>query len=132
MSISEQGPALPDKCPSHLVPDAPASKDQFNGPHARVALAMADVIRSERGGQSIGLSGSWGAGKSTVITLLRSALETDSNFRVWVFDAWAHEKDPLRRTFLETLIGFLSKLPGPQWVKPKRWRRRRMPRGGNR
>lgn len=39
---------------------------------------------------------------------------------MWVFDTWAHEGDPLRRSFLESLINyFLDR----KWVEEKRWKR---------
>jgi hypothetical protein len=111
-------------CPTHLIGDAPSSEDQFGGTHLRVAQAMVDTVRSERGGQSIGLDGSWGSGKSTIIALFRQELEKDANHRVWIFDAWAHESDPLRRTFLESLIGFLSSRDGHAWIDEGVWQTR--------
>lgn len=107
-------------CPTRLVTDAPAEQDRF-GPHHDVASALATLVRTEDGGQSIGLSGKWGAGKSTVIHLLRQDLASAPNHKAWVFDAWAHEGDPLRRTFLESLITFLSDL---NWVDRQRWEKR--------
>jgi hypothetical protein len=107
-------------CPTRLVPDAPAEQDWF-GPHHDVASALATLVRTEDGGQSIGLSGKWGAGKSTVVHLLRQDLATAPSHKTWVFDAWAHEGDPLRRTFLESLITFLSDI---NWVNRQRWEKR--------
>ena len=46
-----------------------------------------------------------GSGKSTVVELMKNHLADDAE--VFVFDAWAHEGDPLRRTFLEQLVDFL-------------------------
>lgn len=90
-------------CRTILLPDSPAQTDAF-GSHERLASAIAELISSDTGGKSIALTGSWGSGKSTVITLLKSKLEAYA--RVFVFDAWAHEGDPLRRAFLERLIDF--------------------------
>ena len=69
----------------------------------------------------IALEGGWGSGKSTVTRLLKSKLESDNNNFVWIFDAWAHEGDPLRRTFLERL---LITLRARQWVG-SRWDKKR-------
>jgi KAP family P-loop domain len=94
-----------------LLADEPADADEFEaGAHARVANAIADLVRSEVGGKSIGLEGSWGSGKSTVVRLFRRALEVPGTtaIQVFVFDAWAHQGDPLRRTFLETLLDHLG------------------------
>lgn len=90
---------------SILLSDAPAEADAFGG-HARVAGALAELIETDDGGRTIGLEGGWGTGKSTVVRLLSDALSKDT--RVFTFDAWAHEDDPLRRSFLEALIDFVK------------------------
>lgn len=107
-----------DSCPTFLVHDTPATDDSF-GPHRKVAHAIAKLVTSEDGGRSIGISGKWGSGKSTVINLLRKELSKLEDVKVWVFDAWAHEGDPLRRIFLESLIGFLRE---KKWVVENRWK----------
>jgi hypothetical protein len=88
-----------------------------------VADAIASVILQEEGGRAVGLDGSWGAGKSTVIELLRERLAQDktADVRLWVFDAWAHEGDPLRRSFLESLIQFLGLPNESAWIDAAAW-----------
>lgn len=88
-----------------LLSDVPAEADAFGG-HARVAQALANLIEADNGGRTIGLEGGWGAGKSTVVRLLSARLSDDT--AVFTFDAWAHEDDPLRRSFLEALIDFVN------------------------
>lgn len=110
-----------DGCPTRIVSDLPAEKDAF-GSHERVARAVAALVRAEPGGKTIGLQGGWGSGKSTVVNLLKQELASDANVAVWVFDAWAHQGDPLRRTFLESLVTYLI---GREWVRPKHWTARR-------
>jgi len=107
-------------CRTRLLEDLPAQADSFGG-HERVANAIADLVSHEDGGKSIALTGSWGSGKSTVVELLKAKLNrSDSPARVFVFDAWAHQGDPLRRTFLETMIRFFS-CEGTLWCKEERW-----------
>jgi len=73
--------------------------------HEKIADSLFKLIKSEEKGISIGLEGPWGAGKSTVISILRKKLkESNSSILLIQFDAWAHEGDPLRRIFLESLI----------------------------
>src|SRR5690606_22069420 len=50
----------------------------------------------------------WGSGKSCVVSMLKRRLEETHIGRigVYVFDAWSHEGDPLRRVFLEELTEF--------------------------
>ena len=102
-----------------LLSDHPADTDAF-GSHQRLADAVLELIRNEAGGKAIALTGSWGSGKSTVIKLIEQGLsvDNDSNDKeaLFLFDAWSHEGDPLRRAFLEQLIDFLSDI---DWLKNK-------------
>ncbi len=111
------------KCPTCLLDDTPPPEDQLafhgEGSHERVARAMADLIQSfEPGGKLIGLEGGWGSGKTTVINLMRKHLDSVPDTTLFAFDAWAHERDPLRRSFLESLIRHFQKI---QWVEEERW-----------
>lgn len=101
----------------NLVQDTPALKDEF-GAHQRLADAIAELIDISDGGISIGLEGGWGSGKSTIINLLKDKYSKNANHTVVLFDAWAHQGDPLRRTFLETLINHLETL---KWIDTKKW-----------
>lgn len=107
-------------CPTRTVDDAPASEDVF-GSHAPIAAAVRELVTTEPGGRTIGLEGGWGSGKSTVVRLLNDRLD-GSGAQVVVFDAWAHEGDPLRRSFLETLIKSVS---AQGWIDKQSWGERR-------
>ena len=111
------------RCRTNLIPDDPAIADAF-GSHGRVADAIVEVVRTEVGGKSIGLEGGWGSGKSTIVRLVRDKLTGARNgeHEVFVFDTWAHQGDPLRRTFLENLI---SDAEGWKGVDAKKWGRHR-------
>jgi hypothetical protein len=116
-------PADQAKCPTILIEDEPSSEDAFStsgqpGPHARVATAIQQTIYSSSGGKVIGLEGGWGAGKSTVVHLLTTRLLEDANFVAVSFDAWAHEGDPLRRTYLETIA---ERLQSANWIDAGKW-----------
>ena len=109
--------------PTRLLRDEPATADSLGGAHERVALAIGDLIRSEDGGVAVGLEGGWGSGKSTVIQLLANNLKANASgsTRMAVFDAWAHQGDPLRRTFLEQLIQCMR---DASWIERAQWDRR--------
>ena len=93
-----------ENCPTKFLADSPATKDAF-GPHERIAEELAGLIKSGEDAATVGLEGGWGSGKSTVVTILNEKLQSSSDqVLMTVFDAWAHQGDPLRRTFLETLI----------------------------
>lgn len=111
-------------CPTHVVHDQPADQDAFSrngsvGPHARVANAIAELVTSnEPGGKMIGLEGTWGSGKSSVVNFLRQRFDKPTHLTMSYFDAWAHEGDPLRRTFLENIINDLVQA---QWLDKSKW-----------
>lgn len=72
--------------------------------HENVANGLMKIIDSNNEGCVIGLQGEWGTGKSTVVSILKKKIEAASHYRVFYFDAWAHEGDPLRQIFLQELI----------------------------
>ncbi len=73
--------------------------------HEKIANTLFDLIQSSDQGVTIGLEGGWGSGKSTVVNLLRKKLaDLGDDTLFFIFDAWAHDGDPLRRIFLESLI----------------------------
>ena len=72
--------------------------------HERVSENLYQTIKDASKGVTIGLEGSWGSGKSTVIKLLKDKLAKNNEEKTlfFMFDAWAHDGDPLRRIFLES------------------------------
>ncbi len=113
---------MPNSCRTNMLSDVPAEDDSF-GSHYRVAQALADLVANDVGGKSIALVGDWGSGKSTVVGFFQRILfqrneEANHKLRVFVFDAWTHQGDPLRRTFLEKLIEFLTQ---EKWAVSKDW-----------
>jgi len=114
-----------EQCPTNFVLDVPSEEDLLGGAHQRVAEAIADIVWTEIGGLSIGLEGDWGIGKSTIVRIVSSILGESGNrqkFAVPVFDAWAHEGDPLRRTFLESIIRHLMETHS--WLDSETWDQR--------
>ena len=89
-----------------ILNDDAAIEDLFeHKTHQHSAATLHQVINSSNGNITIGLEGSWGAGKSTVINMFRQNLiKHNETTLFFLFDAWAHEDDPLRRIFLESLI----------------------------
>ena len=71
--------------------------------HQEVADSLAEIILRDESGATVGVEGSWGGGKSTVINILKKKLKGKAI--IFLFDAWAHEESCLRRVFLESVIG---------------------------
>jgi hypothetical protein len=102
--------------------DTPADEDFF-GPHSAIATAILDTVCLDHRLRIVGLSGSWGSGKSTVIRQLAKKLIADARFKDYVFfdyDAWLTQNDPPRRSFMEALIPFLIEkevLAKDEWTR---------------
>ena len=108
-------------CPTVLLHDSPVEDDEFSGgAHERLADALADMILTEKEGAAIALEGEWGSGKSSVVRMLKRLLAKHPRVRVITFDAWAHQGDPLKRIFLETLIAGFG-----NWLRTKHWAKKR-------
>lgn len=105
-----------------LLTDAPSQTDDL-GSHGGVAAALATLLREQIGGRAVALEGGWGTGKSSVVTQLKEQFASATE-RVFVFDAWAHQGDPLRRSFLEALSENLMATRGAStaWVTEDEWR----------
>ncbi len=120
-AMGELRPSDRFSCQPQIVPDTPAEEDLL-GPHRRVAAAIAAIVTGQKGGKAIALRGSWGSGKSTVVELLQNALINNTStdrMQVFVYDAWAHQGDPLRRSFLEQITEFLHE---KKWIDRERFR----------
>ena len=96
-----------------MWPDNETEKDFLN--FSGVADTVAEIIKQAAGRPtSIGISGSWGAGKSSMIKLVRAALaEKDQNdpeqFIYVEFNAWLYQGyDDARAALLEVIATTLN------------------------
>lgn len=100
----------------NIIEDTPADDDNFQS-HEKISKAIGNIICEGKGGVTIGVEGAWGSGKSTVIRLLQKNLVNDKDIFFFIFDAWVHQGDPLRRAFLE---GLISDAINKSWLFRKR------------
>lgn len=84
-----------------IIKDKVAQNDAF-GPHTRIAKTILDHIQNSEDADSIGLEGDWGTGKSTILNFLKEDLEKNA-VHFFTYDAWAHEDDNIRKSFLDEL-----------------------------
>ena len=68
------------------------------------------IIKNSHTPHTVGLFGSWGSGKSSVIKTLQEKLNNDksSKIKVFIYDAWKYAKDDFRRTFILELKNFFG------------------------
>lgn len=89
-----------------FIQNIPHGIDKFEGGSAdRVAEAIKNHINlfkeTDKIPKIIGLDGQWGSGKSNVIRILSNKLE--DRFNIFEYDAWGHQEDLQRRSFIETM-----------------------------
>ncbi|ASA24272.1 P-loop NTPase fold protein [Paenibacillus donghaensis] len=106
------------ECTSFFLNDDPANKDEFES-HERVADAIYELIKIEKNSKTIALTGQWGSGKSTIVSIINDkVLAEEPDIKIMEFDAWEHEGNSLRRSFLESLMDNLEKT---KWSKAEQW-----------
>ena len=64
-----------------------------------------EIVNNCSGSKNIGLFGSWGSGKSTILTTLENLIDKHNAIKTekiayFEFDAWKYSKDDFRRSFL--------------------------------
>jgi len=86
-----------------FIDPKPLGKDLYEGKsQERISKSISENIKSNiSSSKIIGLEGEWGSGKSNVICLIKHELK-DTHY-VYVYDAWGHQEDFHRRSFLEGL-----------------------------
>lgn len=86
--------------------DFSENKDLFSSERYVDALEQC-IVNSTQDSMRIGLFGSWGSGKSSIIETVKGRLKGKS-FKFVKYDAWKYSGDSFRRTFLSVLIGELK------------------------
>lgn len=110
-----------------FISNLPCGDDYTEGKsQERLAVAIAEHITAADGkteaqlSRIIGLKGEWGTGKSNVIKILDKPNEKlqeehavlkqiKDGYHIFEYDAWGHQEDLQRRSFLETLTSKLLK-----------------------
>ncbi len=100
-----------------FISNKPCGIDKFEGKsQERLTDAIANHIVANDSNKSninlsriIGLEGGWGVGKSNVVKLLKNHVNIKDNYHIFEYDAWGHQEDLQRRSFLETMTRDLIK-----------------------
>lgn len=94
-----------------FISNHPCGIDKFEGKsQERLTNAVANhIISTDKNNNTqklsriIGLEGGWGVGKSNVIKQLKNQAKIKKGYFLFEYDAWGHQEDLQRRSFLETL-----------------------------
>lgn len=100
-----------------FVSREPDGVDLSGNAHTRTAVAIANVISDAPIGMSLGLEGGWGTGKSNLVSMIKQSKKSDTRFII--FDAWEHEGDGLRRSFLDHIA---TELDAPKAIRAEIWK----------
>ena len=95
-------------CPE-FIDTNPLGQNLFVGnAHAETAQRIAEVIQSNQSqNKLLGIDGAWGSGKSNLIKMIETTLKDTHHF--FYYDAWGHQEDLHRRSFLQELTESLHK-----------------------
>jgi formylglycine-generating enzyme required for sulfatase activity len=120
-SLAEESMDDSQKRTGSLLSDSAANRDLLDfSPYTNTLL---DIIRDPNtaGPLTIGLFGTWGSGKTSLMQFVRDDLEQDKarKFRLAWFDAWKYEKeDALWRALLLRVIDELRTFENDKDVTP--------------
>lgn len=94
-----------------FIPDLPLkSDDELKFGHKEIAKTIKDIVLNANQSMTIGLFGSWGTGKSSIVYSVEKLLENETEcVPTVIFDVWKHKDDALRRTFLNETVDQLKK-----------------------
>tara|TARA_B110000908_G_scaffold171714_1_gene235438 strand:- start:853 stop:4182 length:3330 start_codon:yes stop_codon:yes gene_type:complete len=100
----------PTKKPNYIS-SSPTGEDLFEGKsHEKISNTIFELIKEKSlPNNVVGIEGKWGSGKSNVVSILNKKFnEIKSDYFFFTYDAWGHQEDLTRRTFLEGLISSLK------------------------
>jgi len=100
----------PDKQEMRFLSDRPLDADherEMRFGHPNIVENLKNMVSKCPTPFTIGLFGKWGTGKTTILDALKRKFHA-SEVAVVIIDAWKHEGDALRRTFLQDTISQLQ------------------------
>ena len=91
-----------------FIDNAPCGDDLFEGKsQQKIATNICNIIKTEKSCNIIGIDGGWGSGKSNLVKQVQNLLSPEG-YHFFIYDAWGHQEDLQRRSFLEELTEYLT------------------------
>ena len=109
-----------------LLSNHVCGKDLFEGhSHELIARRIVRTINDDKSVHAIGLDGGWGSGKSNVIEQVKGMINPSLDL-LFVYDAWAYQSDPQKRSILESIIAYLAgqTINGKKKFDSEEWKNR--------
>jgi dephospho-CoA kinase len=95
----------------NYISSSPSGEDLFEGKsHEKISNTIFELIKDKSlPNNVVGIEGKWGSGKSNVVSILNKKFnDIEADYFFFTYDAWGHQEDLTRRTFLEGLISSLK------------------------
>lgn len=103
-----------------FINNAPCGEDLFEGKsQQKIAANICNIIKTEKNSNIIGIDGGWGSGKSNLVKQVENILSPEG-YHFFIYDAWGHQEDLQRRSFLEELTDYLT--DEDKKLLPKIWK----------
>lgn len=91
-----------------FINNSPCGEDLFEGKsQQKIANNICNIIKDEKSCNIIGVDGGWGSGKSNLVKQVQNILSLEG-YHFFIYDAWGHQEDLQRRSFLEELTENLT------------------------
>lgn len=91
-----------------FINNSPCGVDLFEGQSQdKIANNICKIIKTENSCNIIGIDGGWGSGKSNLVAQIEKQL-APIGYHFFIYDAWGHQEDLQRRSFLEELTENLT------------------------
>jgi formylglycine-generating enzyme required for sulfatase activity len=110
---------MPNDSKTYIVNDQPTEKDALD--FTPYVETLADIIQTGNTPLTIGVFGTWGSGKTSLMKMVRNGIPESKykglpkDFTVAWFDAWKYDKEEsLWRAFLLCVLSALKKTAGDQ------------------
>ncbi len=85
------------------IPDTPIDLEKYDILGTKIYVECIEkIIETCLTPYTIGLFGSWGSGKSSIVRTLQEKINkgNNKNYKVFIYDAWKYSNDDFRRTFI--------------------------------
>jgi hypothetical protein len=91
-----------------FINNTPCGEDLFEGKsQQKIATNICNIIEAGKSCNIIGIDGGWGSGKSNLVKQVENILPKE-DYHFFIYDAWGHQEDLQRRSFLEELTENLT------------------------
>ncbi|KAA6338306.1 hypothetical protein EZS27_013672 [termite gut metagenome] len=110
-----------------FLSNTPIGKDLFEGKsQEKIACVVSDILKDDKF-QVIGIDGGWGTGKSNLVKIIESKLDSQKEkkerrenlYNFFIYDVWGYQEDDQRKAILIELTNFII---DKELAKNQKWK----------